>query len=81
MKRDFTRRRRDKGTQVNKRPAHTQGTKYGLKKSGLLGLLMVSDVGEGQLISKGKLMSNIYQRKLSFQEKVPCFIYESLKKI
>lgn len=46
MKRDFTRRRRDKGTQVNKRLAnHTQGTKYGQKKSGLLGLLMVSDVG------------------------------------
>lgn len=81
MKRDFTRRRRDKGTQVNKRSAHTQGTKYGLKKSGQLGLLMISDVSEGVLMSKEEIMRHICNRKLRFQEKIPNFIYECLKRI
>lgn len=44
MNRELTRRRRDKGTQVNKRPAHTQGSKYGQKRVGLLHLLIHSDV-------------------------------------
>jgi predicted nucleic acid-binding protein len=37
---------------VNKRPARTQGTKYGLKRVGLLGLLIMSDVEEGIFMSK-----------------------------
>lgn len=44
MHREFTRRRRDKGTHVDKRPDHTKGTKYGFKNVGLLGLLIISDV-------------------------------------
>lgn len=43
MNREFTRRRRDKGTQVNKRPARTQGSKYGLNGVGQLGLLIMSE--------------------------------------
>mgnify|MGYP006995466303 CR=1 FL=1 len=52
MNREFTRRRRDKGTQVNKRPARTQASKYGLTRVGLLGLLIMGEAGEGSFVSK-----------------------------